>query len=66
MLNREWHETHRMPDKATLDQRIAWHVEHAAQCGCRDMPASIRAEVDKRGIEVQRKQPSPGDRQPRA
>ena len=52
MLDREWHQTHRMPKNATLDQRIEWHMAHAANCGCRDMPARIRAEIEKRGLVV--------------
>jgi hypothetical protein len=27
-LNVEWHKQNRMPAKATIDQRIAWHIEH--------------------------------------
>ena len=50
MINREWHETHRLDRKAKLDERIAWHIEHATICGCRDMPESIKAELTKRGI----------------
>jgi hypothetical protein len=41
-LNADWHRTNRMPKNATLDQRIAWHVGHTANCGCRPMPESIR------------------------
>ena len=40
-LNREWHLAHRMPPNATLDQRIDWHLEHARECGCRELPASV-------------------------
>lgn len=50
MTNREWHEAHRLDPKAKLDERIAWHLEHAQLCGCRDMPESIKAELVKRGI----------------
>lgn len=42
-LNADWHQANRMPKNATLDQRIAWHVDHAANCTCRPMPESIRA-----------------------
>jgi hypothetical protein len=47
-LNAEWHLSHPMPPKATLEQRLEWHVEHAKHCGCREMPASIRAELARR------------------
>jgi hypothetical protein len=46
-LNREWHKSHRMPAKATCEQRIKWHVAHAAACGCRAIPESIKPEVEK-------------------
>ena len=48
-INREWHEANRMPRNATLAQRVEWHVAHAAACSCREMPASVRAELAKRG-----------------
>jgi hypothetical protein len=34
-INREWHQAHRMPERATEDQRGQWHSEHAHACGCR-------------------------------
>jgi hypothetical protein len=37
-----------MPPKATREQRIKWHVAHAAACGCRAIPESIRADVEQR------------------
>jgi hypothetical protein len=52
MLNRDWHETHRMPPNATIEQRIAWHIEHAGQCGCRDIPESVRRAMAQRGMPV--------------
>lgn len=47
-LNREWHQGHPMPPNATLDERIEWHAEHSKHCGCREMPESIRKEIEKR------------------
>lgn len=49
-LNAQWHEAHPMPPNATMDERVAWHLEHARQCGCREIPASIRRELEARGI----------------
>ena len=54
-INRAWHEAHRMPRTAKLEQRLDWHVAHAANCGCREMPQSIRLELERRGLTV----PSP-------
>lgn len=48
-LNREWHLTHKLGRNATLEQRLEWHALHAANCRCREMPASIRRELEARG-----------------
>ena len=42
MLNRIWHQSNRMPAKATLEQRIQWHREHQKHCSCRDVPKSLK------------------------
>jgi hypothetical protein len=47
-LNRAWHEAHRMPKNPTLDQRLAWHREHAKHCACRPMPEKLQEELKKR------------------
>jgi hypothetical protein len=36
-----------MPTKATREQRVVWHAAHAAACGCREIPMSIRSDVLK-------------------
>lgn len=41
-INAEWHKANRMPKNPTKAERIAWHRAHAAHCGCREMPESIR------------------------
>ncbi|HTN63429.1 MAG TPA: hypothetical protein VL147_18065 [Devosia sp.] len=51
-INREWHATHKLPKTATVDERLDWHLLHAANCGCRDMPPSIKRELDQRGLMV--------------
>ena len=42
-LNAAWHESHPMPKNPTTEQRLAWHVAHQKNCGCRAMPAKLRA-----------------------
>jgi hypothetical protein len=54
-INAEWHEKHRMPPRATLEQRIEWHLEHAQHCGCRPIPAKVQAEIRKRRRAAERK-----------
>jgi len=39
--NRLWHERNRMPRNPTPQQRIDWHVAHAANCACRPMPKGV-------------------------
>jgi hypothetical protein len=42
-MNAAWHAEHPMPRHASLEQRVRWHAEHAAACGCRRPPADIAA-----------------------
>lgn len=51
-LNRAWHAAHRMPPRATLDQRVAWHLAHAAACDCRPLSPAMRAEILRRGLTI--------------
>jgi len=36
-----------MPPRATREQRIKWHAEHARACACREIPDSIKSDVEK-------------------
>jgi hypothetical protein len=51
-MNRDWHLAHPMPKNPTEAQRIAWHVEHAANCTCRAIPDRLRARMRELGVEV--------------
>lgn len=51
-INAVWHKAHPMPKKPTLDQRIAWHLEHARHCGCRPIDGKLKDEMKRRGIKV--------------
>jgi hypothetical protein len=50
--NKLWHERNRMPLRATLEQRIAWHRQHAKHCACRPMPAGILQAIKTREARV--------------
>lgn len=50
-INAAWHEKHRMPKNPTLDERIEWHIEHAKNCGCREIPKKLQEEIRKRGTD---------------
>ncbi len=47
-INSEWHKINRMPTKATLNQRIQWHTDHARECGCREIPPKIKEQMQLR------------------
>lgn len=49
VLNRKWHETHRMPKNATQAERLRWHIAHAKACGCREMPETLKRLIKKAG-----------------
>ncbi len=51
-INREWHQHHVMPKNASEDERIAWHIEHAEHCGCREITGGVAELFRKRGIPV--------------
>jgi hypothetical protein len=46
-MNRDWHERHKMPENATTQERIKWHLEHANQCGCRPIPQGLLARMSE-------------------
>ncbi len=50
-VNKEWHASHKMPKNPTMDKRIAWHLEHAKNCGSRKIEGKLAEEMKKRGIE---------------
>jgi hypothetical protein len=48
-VNEKWHAANRMPENPSREQRVRWHAAHAAACGCREVPASLLAEVEALG-----------------
>ena len=51
-MNKEWHEAHKLGQNASMDDRIAWHLKHAANCGCRKIPAGVLKAMEDRGLVV--------------
>jgi hypothetical protein len=52
-IDREWHLTHKMPKNASKDERIAWLLAHARNCGCRKIEGKL-AELLRRPIAIRR------------
>jgi hypothetical protein len=48
--NHAWHRNHRLSQCASADEAIAWHLRHAANCGCQGIPENVMAELDARAI----------------
>jgi hypothetical protein len=48
-MNGTWHQKHPMPKKATLEERVDWHLAHEKACGCRGIPKTVMAELRRRG-----------------
>ena len=51
-VNAAWHEKHPMPKNPSVQQRIDWHLEHYKNCGCRDIPEKLKAEMKRLKIKI--------------
>lgn len=49
-VNREWHAIHKMPKHPSFEERMHWHLQHAANCGCRPIPKKLLDEMEARGF----------------
>ena len=49
-INKEWHLAHKMPKNPTMDQRIAWNLEHQKNCSCRKTGGKLAEEMVRWGI----------------
>ena len=47
-INKEWHLKNKMPKNPSMEERINWHIAHAKNCTCREMPEGILKEINKR------------------
>ena len=50
-INKECHHANPMPSRASLDERIQWHLQHQKACACRPIPPKLLAEMTKRRLE---------------
>ena len=57
LLNRQWHEAHVLGQRASLDERVEWHLEDARESGCRPIPARVREQVERRSGSSRADQP---------
>lgn len=47
MINAEWHKNNKMPKNPTQEQRIKWHIQHQANCKCRQMPEKLKKLINE-------------------
>ncbi|MEK7595027.1 MAG: NUDIX hydrolase [Patescibacteria group bacterium] len=50
--NKEWHKENPLPKRPKEAQRIQWHVNHARECGCREIPPKIKIKMAERKPKV--------------
>lgn len=53
-INKAWHENHKMPKKATFEQRVKWHLAHRKNCSCRGIPDKLLKEMRAKNIDWER------------
>jgi len=53
-MNAAWHRENVLGRRATLEERIAWHLEHRRVCACRPPPASLAVYLDRPKAQAQR------------
>ncbi len=41
-INKEWHLANKMPENATIKEKIKWHEGHAKNCSCRDSAPHLK------------------------
>jgi hypothetical protein len=46
-INKEWHLSHKMPQKPTREDRARWHAEHVEACGCRAPSVAEQELIDE-------------------
>ena len=51
-MNAEWHRAHVLGLGASVDDRVAWHLEHARACACRPVPDDIAELIRARGLDT--------------
>jgi hypothetical protein len=49
-MNAKWHEQHKLPRGASVEQRMEWHREHQQQCGCRPIPARLLEQMQEQEV----------------
>jgi hypothetical protein len=50
-MNTDWHSEHVLGAKATMAERVRWHLQHTAKCACRPMPKDVRDAIDRKATE---------------
>jgi hypothetical protein len=46
-MNKEWHYANPMPQRATMAQRVEWHLQHQLNCACRPIPPTVQRQIEE-------------------
>jgi len=49
-LNKEWHEGNKMPENATFEEKVKWHLAHQENCKCAPIPKKLAEQMKEKGI----------------
>jgi len=53
-MNKTWHLHNKLPQGASDEKRMNWHIAHQKNCGCRPIPKSLLDKITQN--------PSPGEK----
>lgn len=45
-IDEAWHAKNKMPKNPTIQQRVAWHIDHSKHCKCQEIPPKIKVLID--------------------
>jgi len=47
-INKAWHLKNKMPENASFEQRVKWHLAHRKNCSCAPIPEKLLKEMQKK------------------
>ena len=57
-INKDWHLANKMPKNPTFEQRMKWHIGHAKNCACREIPPKLQEEINKYKNSLEKSNPA--------
>jgi hypothetical protein len=51
-MNTDWHSEHVLGAKASMEERVRWHLQHTAKCACRPIPKDVQDAIDRKATQT--------------